>query len=85
MDYIGKGKWIFYGGARGGGKSFLALAAAVIASLQFPKLKTVVIRTTYAELEGVFIDKIQEVFPPKVFKYTFLASKNKAVFDNGSI
>lgn len=83
--HIGNGKIIFYGGARGGGKSWLSLAAAMTSSLQHPGLSTTVIRKTYPELQDVFLSKLERLFPSKVFKYKYIDRHKTCQFTNGSI
>ena len=84
VQYIGKGWRIFYGGARGGGKSYLALAIAVIMARRFPKMQVVCIRKTYNELEEVFINKLQTYFPDKIFGYQYRDKSKTATFKNKS-
>lgn len=84
IKYVGKGKIIFYGGARGGGKSFLSHVAANFACYKYPKLRAVIIRETYPELEDVFISYQEERFPPDMFKYKLVEKKNICEFENGS-
>jgi phage terminase large subunit len=84
LQYIGKGYIIFYGGARGGGKSMFALGAAVLSSIQYPTLKTLILRKNYKELEELFVDRMYRFFPPDVFKYQHLKKQNVFVFENGS-
>jgi len=83
-NYIGKGYRIFYGGARGGGKSHLALMSAVLVSLQFPGLRTVLIRKTYGELEDNFISVLKELYPQETFGYVYRDKNKTAIFNNGS-
>jgi len=84
FKYVGKGGRIFYGGARGGGKSAFALYAAVSACLQFPKLKCVAIRETYGELEEAFISPLQTKYPEEPFGYIYKDKTKTATFKNGS-
>lgn len=83
-NHIGRGKKIFFGGARGGGKSHLSLAAAVAASLQYENLTTIIIRETAPELREVFIDNLEKFYPPHIFGYRLKVSVNVAYFENGS-
>ena len=84
MKYIGKGFIIFYGGARGGGKSYLSHAVANIASVKYPGLRTIIVRETYPELEDVFISYQEERFPPDIFQYKYIPKDKVCVFENGS-
>lgn len=83
-SHVGKGKYIFYGGARGGGKSHLARVAAVLAANQYPGLRVVCVRTTYPELYEVFISRILEDYPPESWGYVYRARERVMLFDNGS-
>lgn len=82
--YIGKGARIFYGGARGGGKSYFARAAAMIAAMQFPGISIVFIRETYNELNSNFIMKIEEEYDGALWKYKLLKKDQMLRFENGS-
>ena len=83
-QYIGKGYRILYGGARGGGKSWLGLASAILVARQFPGIKIGIFRRHLSELQENFIDKMQVVAPPDVFKYRYKDMKKTAYFRNGS-
>lgn len=84
FSYIGKKSRILYGGARGGGKTALAVAAAVASSLQFPGLRTVVIRRTLENLRSqIILNELLKKYPQKF--YTYRKSEKTAYFDNGSI
>jgi len=82
--YIGKGKIIFFGGARGGGKSHLALASAVLAALQFPGLRILIMRRHYDELEQYFITKLTDQYPQEIFGYRYNKKNRVAEFGNRS-
>lgn len=84
LKYIGKGYVIFYGGAKGGGKTDLSIFASVVAVLQYPNLKVCLIRRTYPELEREIIDRFLTVYPPHVFRYKYNDRKKIAKFPNGS-
>lgn len=64
--------------------SYLSLAAAVIACLQYPKLRAVIVRKTYPELQDNFISILRDKFPAEVFGYKYRVSEKSATFDNGS-
>lgn len=86
LRLIGSGKTIFYGGARGGGKTWYAIAGAFLASRKIQNLRTVIIRETYAELRDNFIDKFAVLFPPEVFKYKYREKSKSIIFKTtGSI
>ena len=44
-------KYIGYGGARGGGKSWAVRVKAVLLCLKYPGIKVMIIRKTYPELQ----------------------------------
>lgn len=85
FDLVGKHSWIFAGGARGGGKSHLIIATAVIACLLFPGLRVMVIRRSLEELRQQLIDNLLLRLwrPGELFRW-FRSSKT-ARFENGSV
>ena len=85
LQYIGGGNIIFFGGSRGGGKSHLALDAAVLTARRFPGISIMIIRSTFPELESVFITPLENRFPSTLFGYKYLTQKNQAKFNNGSV
>lgn len=84
MKLLGKGYRIFYGGARGGGKSHLALAAAVYCCRKYPGLRAIIMREYFPELEEVFISNLSSLYPEHAFKYTYKVQHKIASFQNGS-
>lgn len=84
LKYIGKGYNIFYGGAKGGGKTDLAIFVCVLSCLQFKNLKAAIIRETYPELESEIIDRVFKTYPEKVFGYRYNERKKVVYFKNGS-
>jgi len=85
FKYVGKGYRIFYGGARGGGKSHFSLMAAVYCCLNYPGIKCVLIRETYPELEDNFINALQDLYPAQAFGYKYRGNPSRtARFNNGS-
>ena len=44
-------KYVFFGGARGGGKSFVVRVAAVLYCFKFPGITCMIVRKTYPELQ----------------------------------
>lgn len=54
---------VFYGGSRGGGKSFLQRAAHVYWITTFPKVTTAIVRRHHKELQVNHIDKIFQEYP----------------------
>lgn len=84
LPMIGKGYRILYGGSRGGGKSALALYAAVVAARKFPGIQIVAIRQSYPELEEVFINKLKIMYPENIFGYVYREKYKTATFHNKS-
>lgn len=82
--YIGKKSRIFAGGARGGGKSHLAVAIAVLSALQFPGLRVMIIRRSMEELRQQLIDNLllKLYRPDELFQWR--RSIKTADFPNGS-
>lgn len=53
-------KYVGYGGARGGGKSWAVRTKATLLCLQHPGIKVLIVRRTYAELENNHIIPLRE-------------------------
>ena len=53
-------KYIAYGGARGGGKSWFVRVKAVCMALEYPGIKILIVRRTYPELENNHIRPLRE-------------------------
>src|SRR6056297_2181155 len=81
---IGKGGFIFYGGARGGGKTHLIRGGGMLSATQFPGIRIVIVRKHYGELEEGIVDLLQEEYPPEIFKYRYDKKRRVFVFENGS-
>jgi hypothetical protein len=84
FNLIGRKRFIFYGGARSGGKTAFALWAALMCSLQYPKLNIAVARKTYREAEEISGPNLVDRFPPEVFGYRWNKRRLTAEFENGS-
>lgn len=82
MQYIGKGKKIFFGGARGGGKSELGLWSAAFACMMHQGLNAAIFRSTLPELERDMILRFLDNMPERL--YTWNERKKTATFFNGS-
>ena len=72
-----------YGGAAGGGKSYVQLMDAMIYALQYPKSKQLILRRTFPELEKSLIRVSLGMFPQAIYKYN--SGKHTGTFSNGSI
>jgi len=64
--------------------SHLALAAAVLLALQFAKIRCVIVRKHYNELEELFIQKLKDSYPEEIFGYHYQDKHKTATFENGS-
>lgn len=84
FKHIGQGGMVFYGGARGGGKSWLAFASAMYTAISNPGITVTIVRETYPELYDVFISKQNILFPPSIFQYNYRERYKELAFTNGS-
>lgn len=75
---------LFYGGAKGGGKSWLIRYWMVLRRLKYPETNGVIIRKTYAELDANHIKKMWVEYP-ELMKAGFNSSKKELKFHNGSV
>lgn len=81
----GTHKYIAYGGARGGGKSWVVRTKAVLMALKYRGIRILIIRRTYPELQGNHIDKLVAMLAgiakynkqEKVLKFTATGSTIK--------
>lgn len=83
--YVGKGYRIFAGGARGGGKTEVCRASAILSALQFPGIKICCVRETYSELEINFILPMLQKYKAEIFGYKYRERSKMMMFNNGSI
>jgi len=82
-----KKSWItpvlFYGGAKGGGKSYLVRAREISRRLRYDNTKGLIVRKTYPELLS---NHIRQFFIEYPFTYDWYRSGEKAIYyPNGSI
>jgi phage terminase large subunit len=84
FQFIGKGARIYYGGARGGGKSHFCLITALLIALAYPGISIVMLRRTYGELQDYFITRLKANYPDTVFGYKYIEKTKTATFTNGS-
>ena len=54
-------KYVAFGGARGGGKSWAVRVKAVLLSLKYPGIKIMIVRHTYPELRANHINPLREM------------------------
>lgn len=80
-------KYLAYGGARGGGKSWAVRIKAVLLCLQYPGIKTMIVRKTYPELQENHIRPLCDMLrcgtKDALAKYN--DQKKEIRFQNGSI
>ncbi len=77
-----KKKYICFGGARGGGKSWAVRVKAFRLAMKYPGIKIMIIRRTYQELLANHIRPLCAMVPQKVGKYN--KSEHAMYFKNGS-
>lgn len=76
-----RNKFIAYGGARGGGKSWAVRTKAVLLAARYPGIKMLIVRRTYKELEGNHI-RILKSMCKNIAKYN--STSKILTFQNGS-
>lgn len=76
-----KHRYVAYGGARGGGKSFIAMWMAILLSLAYPGISICIVRKTLDELRNNYIYKMVPILV-KIARYN--KSEKIIVFPNGS-
>lgn len=75
-------KYVAFGGARGGGKSWAVRTKAKLLALQYPGIRMLLVRRTYQELESNHIRFLrQELREIAIYK----ATARKFEFANGSV
>ena len=74
---------VLYGGAAGGGKSYGQVADAFFKALKYPKIRQLILRTSFPELERSLIMTALAVIPRSLYKYN--SSKHRMTFKNGSV
>ena len=74
---------VLYGGAAGGGKSYVQVMDAMIFALKYEGSKQLILRRTFAELEKSIIRTVLELYPRQIFKFN--SSTHTGRFANGSI
>lgn len=82
LPLIGKKKYIFYGGARAGGKTYLSVGVSILLALMFPKIKITFIRSTLRELKEEIILRFLDMTPSELYKWR--ATDKVLIFYNGS-
>ena len=84
VDATGQGiDEVLFGGAAGGGKSYVQVVDSVIYALTYPGSKQVLLRRSFPELEHSLIRQFLEIVPQDFYSYN--SSKHTVTFKNGSI
>lgn len=76
-------KYICYGGARGGGKSWSTQRKSILLAMNYPGIKILVIRREYSDMENSIIDPILGILPPDIHSYN--KTEHRITFVNGSV
>lgn len=74
---------LFYGGAKGGGKSWLARYWMLLRRLKYPGTTGVIVRKTYAELSANHIEKFWQEYP--ILRQYYNKSDKVIRLPNGSL
>lgn len=75
-------KYVAYGGARGGGKSWAVRVKAILLAYAWPGIRQIIIRKTYPELQANHIKPMREMLPKGSYRYN--DTKKELTFPNGS-
>ena len=74
--FMAKNRFIAYGGARGGGKSWAVRVKAVLLCLAWPGIRVLILRKTYRELLNNHVEPLMAMLPPSLARY----NKTEKVF-----
>ena len=77
-----KNKYVAFGGARGGGKSWSVRTKAVLMCYHYPGIKIMIVRRTYPELRANHINQLKELLSGLA---TYKDSTKEITFPNGSV
>lgn len=77
-----KHKYIAFGGARGGGKSWSVRVKAILLCYNYPGIKIMIVRRTYPELRANHINQMKEILGNLA---TYKDSTKEITFPNGSV
>ena len=75
-------KYVAFGGARGGGKSWAVRTKAVLMALKYPGIRILLVRRTMPELERSLVPAALRLYPQCIAKYK--VSEHRWDFANGS-
>ena len=74
---------VMFGGAAGGGKSYVQVIDAMLFALKYPGSKQLILRRTFAELDKSIIRTVLGMYPREIFKFN--SSMHTGRFFNGSV
>ena len=75
-------KYVAFGGARGGGKSWSVRVKAILLAFSYAGITITIIRKTYPELQANHIKPLKAMLPQGSYRYN--DSKKEMYFPNGS-
>jgi len=78
-----RNRYIAFGGARGGGKSYVSRVKAIGGALTYDNIRILMIRRQYPELEQTVIIPMRKMLPPELATYN--GGMRMFTFSNGSI
>ena len=81
--FMDKHRYIAFGGARGGGKSWAVRTKALLLCLKYPGIKVMIVRRSYPELRENHIRIMRRELPPEAAQYN--DSRKEFAFRNGSV
>ena len=76
-------KYVAFGGARGGGKSWAIRMKAVILALAYKGIRICIVRRTYQELRDNHVNPLIKMLPREIYRYN--KQENTITFVNGSV
>ena len=79
-----KAKYLLFGGAMGGGKSFFLCGDAIYNALKYPGNRLVIIRKELSVLRRTVLVTFFKVCPPRIIR-NYNQSKFEIIFINGSV
>lgn len=79
-----KPKNVGYGGARGGGKSWVVRIKAIMLALAYPGIKILIVRRTFPELEANHLGPLREMLLPLKIGVKYNAQRREFRFANGA-
>lgn len=74
---------VLFGGAAGGGKSYVQLLDALLYAVKYPGSKQLILRRTYPELEMSLIQVHLGLYPKEIYRYN--ETKRRGQMKNGSM